>query len=74
MYAEKTYYFDNLDDAKAVFEEAKKHINIKEYPSNKVMVVSWLTLEEEEIDEDGELVPSDRWIEDFYPEKEGGES
>ena len=72
MYANATTFFYNLEEAKAVFEEAKKHLSIREYPSNHIMVIPWLTLAVEETDEDGELIPSSRWIEDFYPEKEGG--
>jgi hypothetical protein len=71
-YSDTVTTFDDLEDAKAVFEAAKKHINIKEFPCNKRMVISWLTLEEEEIDEDGEIIPSDCWIEEFYPEKGEG--
>jgi hypothetical protein len=72
MYADVTAFFDNLADAKIIFDEAKKYLSIKEFPSNGIMVIPWLTLEEEETDEDGELIPSDRWIEEFYPEKGEG--
>jgi hypothetical protein len=70
LYSSST--IDSLEDAKAVFEAAQKHLSITEYPSNKVMVIPWLTLEEEEIDEDGEIIPSDCWIKEFYPEKGEG--
>ena len=67
LYSSST--IDSLEDAKAVFEAAQKHLSITEYPSNKVMVIPWLTLVAEEVDEDGEITPLGRWTEEYYPKK-----
>jgi hypothetical protein len=71
MYVDESYSFGSLADARIYFEEAKKHLIIRKYPSNKVMNITWITLEEERWGEDAENVSQDGdCIDECYPEKE----
>lgn len=67
-YSDRSEVFETKEEATARFEELKSSRLIREYPSNRLMNVSWLTTEEWTCDEDGELESTtDRWGDEYYP-------